>query len=154
MDTMIDTRTLRVVRTFDAPPERVFEAWTNADQFKAWMCPPGAGLDRCELDARPGGKWMAEGYRPDGGRFAKAGVYREVKRPEKLVFTWPYQPEGGCTSGDGQETTVEVTFRAIGNKTEVTLVHGPFGDPAGFNGHNEGWKGTFDKLGGFLAKAV
>ncbi len=152
MDTMVDTRTVRLVRVFDAPRERVFDAWTNADQFKTWMCPPGSGLDRCELDARPGGTWLAHGYRPDGSRFAKMGVYREVKRPVRIVFTWPYQAQaaGGCTNGDGQETTVEVTFRAFGRKTEITLVHGPFGDQPGFEGHNEGWKGCFDKLSTFL----
>lgn len=153
MDSMIDTRTLRLVRVFDAPRERVFDAWTDAEQFKAWMCPPGAGLDRVELDPRPGGTWLAHGYAPDGSRFAKSGVYREVKRPERLVFTWPYQGDGSCTSGNGQETTVEITFRALGGKTEMTLVHGPFGDQVGFRGHNEGWNGSFDKLTAFLAKA-
>ena len=49
MDTVIDTRSVRVVRVFDAPRERVFDAWIDAEQFKAWMCPPGSGLDRCEL---------------------------------------------------------------------------------------------------------
>ena len=154
MDTILATNTLRLVRVFDAPRERVFDAWTNADQFKAWMCPPGAGLDRCELDARPGGTWLADGYGPDGSRFAKSGVYREVKRPERLVFTWPHQAGGTCTNGDGQETTVEVTFRALGSKTELTLVHGPFADQSGFNGHNEGWKGTFDKLAAFVGRAA
>lgn len=150
MDTMIDTRTIRLVRVFDAPRERVFAAWTDAEQFKAWMCPPGSGLDRCEIDARPGGTWLAHGFRPDGSRFAKQGVYREVKRPERLVFTWPYQAGGGCTDGDGQETTVEVTFRTVGNKTEMTLLHGPFDDRPGFDGHNEGWQGCFEKLAQFL----
>ena len=150
MDTIVTSDTLRLVRVFDASRERVFDAWTDAEQFKAWMCPPGAGIDRCEIDARPGGKWLAHGYGPDGSRFAKAGVYREVKRPDRLVFTWPYQPGGSCTNGDGQETTVEITFRALGERTEMTLVHGPFPDQAGFDGHNEGWKGSFDKLAGFL----
>ena len=107
-------------------------------------------LDRCELDVRPGGRWLAHGYRPDGGRFAKQGVYREVKRPERLVFTWPHQSGDGCTDGDGQETTVEVTFRAVAGRTEVTLVHGPFPDRAGFEGHNDGWLGCFAKLAAFL----
>ena len=150
MDTVVATNTVRIVRIFDAPRERVFDAWTDARQFMAWMCPPGAGLDRCELDPRPGGAWLAHGYGPDGSRFAKAGVYLEVKRPERLVFTWPYQTQEGCTSGDGQETTVELTFRAVGRKTELTLVHGPFADPVGFNGHNAGWMGSFDKLDAFL----
>jgi len=150
MDTMIDTRFVRLVRVFDAPRERVFDAWTTPEQFKAWMCPPGSGLDRCELDPRPGGIWLAHGVGPDGSRFAKSGVYREVRRPERLVFTWPYQSGAGCTNGDGQETTVEITFRAVGRKTEITLVHGPFADLPGFEGHNAGWQGCFDKLATFL----
>ena len=152
MDTVIAANTVRLVRVFNATRERVFAAWTDAEQFKVWMCPPGSGLDRCELDPRPGGAWLAHGWRPDGSRFEKSGVYRAVKRPERLVFTWPHRPAGAdaCTSGDGQETTVEVTFRAIGNKTEITLVHGPFADLPGFNGHSEGWKGSFDKLDTFL----
>jgi uncharacterized protein YndB with AHSA1/START domain len=150
MDSIV-ANTVRIVRTFDAAPGRVFDAWTDAAQFKAWMCPPGAGLDHCELDPRAGGAWFVRGYGPDGSRFEKGGVYLEVRRPERLVFTWPYQPQAGCTSGDGRETTVELTFRAVGGRTEVTLVHGPFADSTGFNGHNEGWKGSFDKLAAFLA---
>ena len=51
MDSIIDIRTLRLVHVFKAPVERVFAAWTDPDQFVQWMCPPGFGLDRCELDA-------------------------------------------------------------------------------------------------------
>lgn len=152
MTAVLERNTLRLVRVFDAPPDRVFDAWTSAEQFKAWMCPPGSGLDHCELDASPGGAWIVRGYRPDGSRFAKSGIYREVKRPERLVFTWPYQSGDGCTSGDGQETTVEVNFRAVGSKTELTLLHGPFPDRAGFDGHSEGWKGCCEKLDDFLGE--
>ena len=150
MDTLIDTRTVRLVRVFDAPRERVFDAWTVPEQFVAWMCPPGFGLDRCELDVRTGGAWRAHGYKPDGTHFAKGGVYLEVKRPERLVFTWAHHANDSYTSPRGHETQVEVTFRAIGNKTELTLVQGEFIDAPNFNGHNEGWKGSFDKLAAWL----
>jgi len=152
MDTVIDIRTLRLVRVFDAPRERVFDAWTDPDQFMQWMCPPGFGLDRCELDARTGGAWRVHGYKPDGSYFAKLGVYREVKRPERLVFTWAHHGDDTFASKRGHETTIEVTFRAIGDRTELTLVQGPFTDLPDFNGHSEGWKGSFDKLVAFLDK--
>lgn len=152
MDSIIDTRTLRLVHVFRAPIERVFAAWTDPDQFVQWMCPPGFGLDRCELDARTGGVWRVHGYKPDGSHFAKSGVYREVKRPERLVFTWGHHADDCFASQRGHETTVELTFRAIGNTTELTLVHGPFVDLPTFNGHNEGWKGCFDKLDAFLGE--
>lgn len=150
MDTVIDTRTLRLVRVFKAPIERVFDAWTDPEQFVQWMCPPGFGLDRCELDARTGGAWRVQGYKPDGARFAKSGVYREVRRPGRLVFTWAHHADDCYASQRGHETTVEITLRAIGSRTELTLVHGPFVDLPNFSGHSEGWNGSFDKLAAFL----
>ena len=153
MDTMIDTRTLRLVRVFDAPRERVFAAWTDPEQFVQWMCPPGVGLDECTLDVRAGGTWRAKGYTPDR-RFAKGGVYLEVRRPELLVFTWAHHVDETYASPRGHETTVWVEFRAIGNKTELTLDQGPFVDTPSFNGHDTGWKGSFDKLEGFLGKSA
>ncbi len=150
MDSIIDTRTLRLVHVFKAPIERVFAAWTDPDQFVQWMCPPGFRLDRCELDARAGGLWRVHGYKPDGTQFAKSGGYREVKRPERLVFTWGHHADDCFASQRGHETTVELTFRAIGDTTELTLVHGPFVDLPTLDGHTEGWSGCFDKLDGFL----
>lgn len=154
MDSVIDTRTLRLVHVFKAPIERVFAAWTDPDQFVQWMCPPGFGLDRCELDARTGGIWRVHGYKPDGSHFAKSGVYREVRRPERLVFTWAHHADDTFASLRSHETTVELTFRAIGNATELTLVQGPFVAGPDFGGHNEGWKGSFDKLDAFLGAGI
>jgi len=45
MDTVIDSNTLRLVRVFDAPRERVFDAWAVQEQFAQWMCPPGVMID-------------------------------------------------------------------------------------------------------------
>ena len=150
MDTILATNTLRLARLFAAPRERLFAAWTEAEQFMKWMCPAGYGLDVCELDARPGGVWRARGYKPDGERFAKSGVYLEVKRPELLVFTWAHHEIEDFSSLRGHETTVRVEFRSIGSKTELVLTQGPFVDAPSFNGHTEGWKGSFEKLDSFL----
>lgn len=151
MDTLVKGDTLRLVHTFDAPRERVFAAWTDPDHFMQWMCPTGYGLDRCELDVRPGGAWRVHGFGPDGMRFAKSGVYLEVSKPERLVFTWAHHEDDTFDSRRGHETTVEIALRTVGGKTELTLVQGPFVDAANFAGHREGWKGCFDKLGAFLA---
>jgi uncharacterized protein YndB with AHSA1/START domain len=153
MDTMIDTRSLRLVRVFDAPRERVFAAWTDPEQFMRWMCPPGFGLDECTLDARTGGAWRVHGYKPGGEPFAKSGVYVEVKRPELLVFTWAAHAEDNQASPREHETTVRVELRAIGGKTELTLSQGPFVDTLDLNGHTGGWQGCFDKLISFLGSA-
>ncbi len=150
MDTMIDTRILRLTRLFDAPRERVFAAWTDPDQFVQWMCPPGFGLDECTMDVRKGGAWRVHGYKPDGAFFAKSGIYLDVIRPELLVFTWAHHAEDNHASARGHETTVRVEFRTVGDRTEITLTHGPFIDTPDLNGHSTGWQGCFDKLTAFL----
>lgn len=152
MDSVLATDTVRLVRTFDAPRERVFAAWTEADRFKIWMCPPGCGIDVCVLDPRPGGVWRAKGFKPDGGRFAKSGVYLDVTRPELLAFTWAHHQADDWASPRGHETTVRIALRALGRRTELTLTHGPFIDLPNFRGHEAGWQGSFDKLGTFLGQ--
>jgi len=149
MDSIVQQDTLRLVRVFDAARERVFAAWTRPEQFVQWMCPPDFGLDVCELDVRPGGAWRAQGYTPTG-RFAKSGVYLEVRPPELLVFTWAHHATEDWATPRGHETTVRVEFRALGGKTELTLTQGPFIDTPSFGGHHTGWLGSFDKLSAFL----
>jgi uncharacterized protein YndB with AHSA1/START domain len=151
MDTPADPRTLTLTRIFDAPPDRVFTAWTDPGQFMQWMCPPDAGLDECVLDVRPGGAWRAKGHAPTR-RFATSGVYLEVRRPDLLVFTWAHHETDDWSAPRGHETIVRVELRALGRKTELTLTHGPFPDTPSFNDHERGWKGSFEKLAVFTGR--
>ncbi len=61
---------LRMTRTFDATPDRVFAAWTNPDHFGSWFGPAGMKTVECNLDARVGGAWrlMGEGNNIPGRR--------------------------------------------------------------------------------------
>ncbi|UYN96917.1 MAG: SRPBCC domain-containing protein [Enhydrobacter sp.] len=153
MDAAVDSRTLRLSRIFDASRERVFAAWTEPAQFMAWMCPADVELDECELDVRPGGAWRAKGYTPTR-RFAKSGVYLEVRRPELLVFTWGHHASADWSSPRGHETTVRVEFRALGQRTELVLTHGPFIDAPSFDDHDNGWRGSLDKLATFFGRSA
>ncbi len=91
---------LQLTRVFDAPREMVFKAWTDANQFKQWFgaaaC-EGSSLQSVKADARTGGKYRLQVRRADGEFFTTVGVYREVKPPERLVFTWQFEKDG---SGD------------------------------------------------------
>jgi uncharacterized protein YndB with AHSA1/START domain len=152
-DASLDTNTLHMSRIFDATRERVFDAWARQDHFVQWMCPPGVTITLCEIDVRPGGAWRIGGRRDDSGRvFASSGKYIEVKRPERLSFTWAHHADGDFAKPRGHETTVRLEFRALGNKTEMTLIHGAFTD--GYAEHNKGWTGSFDKLVSFLARTA
>jgi len=150
MDTAVDTRTLRLTRIFEAPRERVFDAWIRRDQFIQWMCPPGVKITLCEIDVRAGGTWRIDGVNESGRRFSGSGKYVEVKRPERLAFTWAHHAGGDFAGSRGHETTVRIEFRALGDNTEITLLHGPFVD--GYAEHKRGWEGSFDKLAAFFAK--
>jgi uncharacterized protein YndB with AHSA1/START domain len=153
-DARPDPNTLLIVRTFDAARERVFDAWAKRDHFVRWMCPPGVDVTTCEIDVRPGGAWRVGG-RHDGGRvFASSGKYVEVRRPERLVFTWAHHADGDFARPRGHETTVRVQLRALGDRTELTLSHGPFDDMPSRDGHHAGWTGSFDKLETFLRRAT
>ena len=151
-DASLDPKTLHMSRIFDAPRERVFDAWVKQDQFVQWMCPPGVEITLCEIDVRPGGAWRIAGRNESGRVFASSGKYVEVKRPERLSFTWAHYADGDFAKPRGHETTVRIEFRALGQKTELTLIHGAFID--GYAEHNKGWMGSFDKLEVFLGRTA
>ncbi len=154
MSAVLDDNTLRLVRIFDASRERVFDAFTVEQQFIQWMCPPGIRVEEVRLDVRPGGAWHLLGRRPNGDGFATSGSYIEVKRPERLVFTWAHHAAGDVTAPRGHETTVRFEFRALGNRTELTLIQGPFETAPSLRGHNDGWTGSFDKLDAHLRRTA
>lgn len=154
MTDTIDANTLRLVRIFDAPRERVFAAWAEQEQFIQWMCPPGVTIDECVIDVRPGGAWRIKGRQESGRIFASSGKYLEIEKPTRLVFTWAHHADGDYSLPRGHETTVRIELRAVGAKTELTLIHGPFIDTPSFDAHRNGWMGSFDKLETFLGRAA
>jgi uncharacterized protein YndB with AHSA1/START domain len=85
--TTIDRATLTIAfqRTFAAPPEDVFDAWTQPDQIAEWWDPTGARLASCAIDLKPGGAFeLVNKDSAHGPPFA--GVYRTIERPSLLVF--------------------------------------------------------------------
>ncbi|HEU0201957.1 MAG TPA: SRPBCC domain-containing protein, partial [Burkholderiaceae bacterium] len=69
--------TLRITRQFDAPRERVFDAFISAEALQAWMGPGGFSVPRCEVDARPGGRYRIQMHSPEGSVHIVTGEYRE-----------------------------------------------------------------------------
>ena len=144
------TTTLRMVRLFKAPRERLFAAWTDSRQMAAWFGPPDVSVRSCELDVRVGGTWRLSGGRV-GELRAVSGKYLEVTPPERLVFTWAWHERGDFAAPREHETVLTLVFRSVGDGTEMTLTHGPFRDRTGVDNHNRGWMGSFDKLETMLA---
>ena len=149
---------LQLTRVFAAPRELVFRAWTDAGQFKQWFGAAacnGASLQSAKLDVRTGGKYRIQVRRADGEYFTTVGVYREVKPPERLVFTWQFEKDGGGDEfGEVEppETLVTVEFKARGKQTELVLTHEKFASVESRDRHEDGWMRCLNELGKFAGK--
>jgi uncharacterized protein YndB with AHSA1/START domain len=148
-----DDRTLSMVHTFDAAPERVFAAWTDPAQFAEWFGPRGMKTTHCRLDLRVGGRWELTGEGL-GTQRAISGRYLAVDPPRLLSFTWAWHETGSLDTPREHETTVTLEFRPVGARTELTLTHARFRDTTGAANYRWGWTGSFEKLGEFLAQAT
>jgi uncharacterized protein YndB with AHSA1/START domain len=137
---------LVINRTFDAPRDLVWKAWT--ERMDQWSAPRGFTIPVSEGDLRPGGAWRACMRTPDGKDLWLGGVYQEIVEPERLVFTHAWNDESGQP---GPETLVTVTFVERNGKTEMHFTQTGFTSDESREGHNGGWNESFDKLEEMLA---
>jgi uncharacterized protein YndB with AHSA1/START domain len=144
----IAARELTVTRVFDAPREMVFAAWTDPAQAARWWGPQGFTTISCEMDVRPGGAYRACMRSPEGTRHCRRGVYREVVRPERLVFTFAWEDSDG---NPGHEMVVTVSFAAIGSQTRLTLHQAVFETVAARDDHRRGWLSCLERFAEYLA---
>jgi uncharacterized protein YndB with AHSA1/START domain len=149
--------TLQLRRTFAAPRAKVFEAWTQREKLEQWMCRDEKTheVKYTELDVRPGGRYMMKIIAPKGISYDLGGVFREVKPPEKLVFTWSWKkiPAAAGEQSESGDTLVTVEFFERGNETEVVLTHELTPKAGPREAYDKGWKGCFDILATVLESA-
>ena len=97
-------REIVVVRSFDAPPELVFDCWTIPALIRRWLGPPDWTMISCEFDARVGGSWRFVSRGPNGFEMAHGGTINEIVRPERIVTTERYDVD--WTGGETLNTNV------------------------------------------------
>src|ERR1700687_1183189 len=73
-------------RVFDAPRDKLWKAWTEAERLKKWWGPAGFIVHTCKVDLRPGGVFLYGMKAPDGSDMWGKFTYREITAPKKLVF--------------------------------------------------------------------
>jgi uncharacterized protein YndB with AHSA1/START domain len=137
---------LRLEREFDAPPEEVFDAWTNPEVLTRWWAPlPSWESPGCDVDLRVGGSYRLRMSEGEGRQIhAVGGEYREIDRPRRLVYTWCWEPGGGMDPG--LVTLVTVDFISLGERTRVVLEHTGLGSEESRIRHGEGWQGALENL--------
>lgn len=140
-----ETWLLTISRNFEAPREAVFDAWLDASQLAKWMGPRGVRAEIDLVEPRVGGRYRIIMHPKSGGTPTVSGVYREISRPDRLVFSWTWEnahPDGSA----GVETIVTVTFEDDAGRTKMTLQQEGLETKETRDSHEHGWSGSFDKL--------
>ncbi len=137
-----------VTRTFSAPRELVFEAWTKPEHFSVWFGTDAVDvpLDTLALDVRVGGAWKATMLLPDGNQINWVGEYTEVDPPERLAFTMTDDP------ANPSDVPIVVVFAEVAGGTEMTLTQlaGDFTQEQ-IDATIMGYNGFFDSMEKVLA---
>jgi len=155
-----------ISRTFNAPRELVWQAWTDP-RHMGWWGPKGVTIHHAKLDLRPGGTFHYGMKTPEGREMWGKWVIREIHKPEVLVFVSSFSDEAGGLARHPLsphwplEMLTTVTFVAQGGNTLLTIQWLPL-DPAeierktfdeGHESMKNGWTGTLDRLAEYLAHA-
>ena len=109
-------REIVITRLVDAPPARVFDAWTDPEQVVQWWGPLGFTTTTHKMEVKPGGVWRFVMHGPDGRDYQNKITYLEVARPERLVYR-----HGGDEDLEPVSFQTTVTFEPQGKKTLITM---------------------------------
>ena len=139
---MTEVPELRIERTFDAPAERVYDAWTNPEVMRRWYhCGPDWATPEVEVDLRVGGRFRVVMRKPDGSEVELSGEYTGIDRPHLLAMT--------CTFSDdpsGAEQSIELSFSETAGSTTVVLVNSRIPSEARNDAQRWGWGRCLDEL--------
>ncbi len=152
-----------IVRLFDAPRELVWRAWTDPEFVMRWWGPKNFTSPSCKIDLRVGGSYLYCMRSPDGKDYWSTGIYREIKKPERIVCTDSFADEKGnvvpathygMSPDFPAEMLMTATFEIQAGRTRLTLRHA--GIPAG--GMSDltrgGWNESLDKFASIVAQAA
>jgi uncharacterized protein YndB with AHSA1/START domain len=138
---------VRIERTFAAPAEDVFDAWTSPEVMRRWLHPgPDWATPEAEVDLRVGGTVRVVMRRPDGTEIEAKGEYTLIDRPHRLVMTWTFGDE------PSNEQLLELSFTESEGSTTVLLVNTGISTDGRRDAQDWGWRGCFDQLERTLAR--
>ncbi|MBL0900498.1 MAG: SRPBCC domain-containing protein [Reyranella sp.] len=142
--TVPQRRAFTLKRVLRAPRALVFRAFVEPERMKLWWAPRGFTMLSCALDLREGGAWRMRIRSEETGTVqTEVGTYREIRAPERLVFTHSWV----CSNGTLTPTTVvTVTLTEQDGRTEVSFTQADFHSEEFCRSHEQGWASSFSQL--------
>lgn len=130
-------------RTYAAPRQRVYDAWTTPELAAKFLGARDHTVPKVEMDVRTGGSYRIAMQRPDGDTWYAAGTYRDVQPPERLAMTWRWEED---KPEDEHETLLTLEFNEVDGGTELVLTHEQFATMESRDGHEQGWSAIMEAL--------
>jgi uncharacterized protein YndB with AHSA1/START domain len=140
---------VRIERSFEAPPEAVFDAWTSPEVMRRWFhVGPDWETPEAEVDLRVGGKVRVVMRQPDGAEVEASGEYTEIDRPHRLAMTWTFSDDPS-----NQQQLIELSFSESDGSTTVVMINSGIATDERRDAQHWGWDGCFDQLERTLASS-
>lgn len=140
-------RVLTIEKTFNAPIDLVWDAWTDPEHIAYWWGPKGMKINVEIHEFKEGGKWKYSMPMPDGNHFITEGVYTTIVEKQKIVTTADFKP---MTEG----VILEILFEADGDQTHFVfnVIHetAEYAKQQEKMGFFNGWGSVFNNLGTYL----
>jgi len=146
--TQLDQRPgLTITRRLRASPQKVYAAWTNAENLIQWFSAQAKpSSTKADLDVRVGGRYRISFINRDNGEYHEVGgLYREVVPDARLQFTWAWH------STPERESLVTIEFKPDAGGTLMIFQHEQFADQTARDNHERGWNKFFDVLEQYLS---
>ncbi|MEU5875901.1 metalloregulator ArsR/SmtB family transcription factor [Spirillospora sp. NPDC047279] len=146
-DTTTPAAVMRIERTYRAPAEVIFDAWTDPEVIKKWWhAGPDWETATAEVDLRVGGRLLVVMRDTDGVEYTATGVYTRIERPGRLGWVWHGQ-DGEAAAGS--RCDLEIT--ELGGVTTVVLTHSGLPDQHSSDEFRQGWGLCLDNLAKVVA---
>lgn len=151
--TPIAQRELVLTRVIDVPRAKLYRAWTDPEQLVKWFAPAPWTTSKAQLDVRAGGSSLVVMRSPEGQEFPNRGVYLEVVKNEKLVFTDAFVDAWQPSEKPFMVATLTFEEHEGGTRYTARVQHWSAADREAHEkmGFHEGWGLCTDQLAALAA---
>ena len=142
---------LVIRREFADPPQRVYEAWTDPQLAREFLCPQGMTVAGVTMDVRPGGSYRIDMRTPENEPYIAYGTYRDVQPARRLSMTWTWEENN---PDEEHETLLTLEFHPHGSGTKLVLTHERLSGEQSRKNHGRGWASILHNLHGLSGTLV